>query len=269
MTPTFRLNEKTDPATIMFEGYPSITLKRVDRYDNSPRAAPWFFVTVAENPDRVHFHGRLISAGNNHAHYETGLDTASVKAWPRIVPRITLTGDTDPKTVMFADRPDIEITEIRSRPQESVDEPGDVYVETDALCLAVSAHGKIYYPNPRRPKGPIVTRPAVLDPTKPIVATTKDREVFPYKLVGTFMPADGSEAVLHVEPIDRPHAVALEIFASTGKVKAGQMSGSGLQFSNGPLVKTEQLPVYIGGEYYTLDVTKTDGVVTNINWKAN
>lgn len=268
MTPTFRLSEKTDPATIMFEGYPSIMLKRVDRYDNSLTTGPWFFVTVAENPDRVHFHGRLISPGNNHAHYESGRDTSTVKAWPRIVPRITLTADTDPKTVMFADRPDIEIIEIRSRPPESVDEPGDVYVDTDAVCLAVSAHGKIHYPNPRRPKGPIVTRPAALDVTKPIIATGPDGKTHRYELMGTFTPTDGKEPIHHVTREGKGLDYCIQIYASTGKVISGTL-GSALKFSNGPLVTTEQLPVYIGGEYYTLDVTKTDGVVTNINWKAN
>ena len=155
---TFKLTADTDPATIMYEGYPEVTISKIVCHRGVQ-----FYVYVGDAPPGIRFGSmsRDLKTGNNHLHHADGRDVAynPDNVWPRIVPR------------------------------------------------------------------------NVLDPALPLFGRLADGSCFRYNLIGTFTPADGSEPILHVTRAGHSETDALEILASTGKVKSGYY-GSGVTFSN-------------------------------------
>ena len=176
---------------------------------------------------------------------------------------VKLTVGMDLSTIMVEGRPDLKITGLRGRPFHADNIPGQVYIDTVEWTRAYNSDGTRALDMGRATDAKIVSRLKV-DVNLPIIAVNGSKEVFKYRYLGKYVPADGSEPKLKLVREGHSEYDSLEIYASTGKICSGSF-GSALTFSNGPVVVKSAESILVGGVGVMASVTRTNGEITAIS----
>jgi len=202
-----------------------------------------------------------------------------------------LTKTTDPKTIMFEGRPDIDILAISDKcapmgggvavyiaKTEGFDHDWTAgMMHTNGPRMHQQTHSNYTY-NPNgtvRSKNcnwPRIVQRRVLDASKPLsvrlikpgVTSQAELDARGYEITGRLLPAVGDEPELFL--IKGQPGSELKIDPRTGRTVHRSGVGSNLEFFNAPTVRTITRNLEVYGYMYPLTITLTDENVTSIEW---
>lgn len=195
-----------------------------------------------------------------------------------------LTANTDPKTIMFEGFPQVPIEKITPVPGDC----GRFYVYIGKVPeekiifggYPIRETNNHSYDGNGRPRAtwPAVVPRFVIDHTKPIGVRLIRADRFGsnqdeldsrgYHITARIVPLGTDEPeLLRISRTPEKHGYDIDIDPTTGRVPEGTQAGSNLQFFNRPDVKILKRSLEVYGYQYPLEVTITDDVVTNIEWK--
>jgi hypothetical protein len=214
-----------------------------------------------------------------------------------------LTKDTDPKTIMLEGRPEIEIVALSDKDHNSNDRVA-VYIEhadgldkewqaglshTSFKAMRQATHTNIYYDTDgtvsrRNFRGeelepanwPRIVERFVIDTTKPIGVqlirqdgrtNQSELDARGYFIRARVVPVIGNDPeMLMLGRLDSSYDLMID--PRTGRVPERTQAGANLQFFNRPDIVTDSNLVALkDGTLVRLEVTRTDGVISNIEWK--